>query len=298
MKGKIVLGSVLVIGVGLMLFGCSSGPRVAENQTYEITESSISITEGKYQIPAVVTLPVGERGQKFPAVVMLHGYASDKDEAGGGYKIFAPQLAKKGIASIRIDFFGTGESAVDYMEYNLNSAVANANSALAYITSLKTVDAKRVGVMGWSMGGTVALLAAGRNASYKSVLTWAGAPDLSGAVFTPEGFAIAEKNGFFQAEFDWRSPLKISREAFEITRDTDVLGTFSKSKAPVFALAGTLDDTVPPENAAVIAKTSKNPKSKSLLIEGADHTFNIFSGDMKCFDILTAETLQWFLQTL
>ncbi|GHU24284.1 hypothetical protein FACS1894172_10390 [Spirochaetia bacterium] len=294
MKGRVVLGLVSIA----VLFSCASGAKVSENKTYEITEEKIFITQGAYQIPAIVTLPVGANGQKFSAVVMLHGYASDKDEAGGGYKICAPELAKQGIASIRIDFFGTGESTVDYLEYDLDSAVANTDCAFDYLKTLKTVDATRIGVMGWSMGGTVALLAAGKNTAYKSVLTWAGATDLNGAVFTPAAYEIAVKNGFYEATFDWRTPLNILLKAFEIARDTDVLAIFSKSEAPVFALAGTLDDTVLPENAAKIAATSKNPKSKSFLIEGADHTFNIFTGNMECFTILTAETINWFLETL
>jgi dienelactone hydrolase len=287
----------LLAGVAVVvLVSCASAPRGSQNQTYDFTEEKVFIPSGGYVIPAIVTLPVG--APRVPAVVMLHGYGSDKDEAGGGYKLFAPQLAQAGIASIRIDFFGSGDSTVDYVDFDLNVGVANANAALAYLQSLQQVDGKRVGVMGWSMGGTIALLSAGQNRAYKAVLTWAGAPDLSGAVYTADGFAVAQKNGYYEATFDWRSSLKLSRKAYEVARDTDVLAVFAQSKAPVLALAGTLDTTVPPENAAKIAQASKNARSRSSLIPGADHTFNIFTGDMACFDALTAETLAWFRATL
>jgi pimeloyl-ACP methyl ester carboxylesterase len=77
-----------------------------------------------------------------------------------------------------------------------------------------------------------------------------------------------------------------------------VLAELSHSKAPVLAITGSEDTTVPPENAGKIAAASTNPSSRVFTVDGADHTYNIFTGDLTAFDILTAETLKWFLSTL
>jgi fermentation-respiration switch protein FrsA (DUF1100 family) len=47
-------------------------------------------------IPATLCLPAGAPGQSLPAVVMLHGTGSARDEAGNGYKMLAPYMAIAG----------------------------------------------------------------------------------------------------------------------------------------------------------------------------------------------------------
>jgi len=262
---------------------------------YSYKEYSVSIQNGNYKIPAIVCLPLGNG--PFPAVVMLHGTGSDKNEAGGGYKLAAPELAKAGIASIRIDFIGTGESKEDYINYNYTTAVSDANAALQYMAGLHIIDGSRIGVMGWSQGGTDALLAAGHNRSFQSVVTWSGAPDLTG-MGTKENYEVAKKDGFYNLTFEWRSSLKLGLKWFDEVYGTDVLEVFSHSDAPVLAINGTLDTDVDPSNAQKIVAASKNKISKVLLLDGADHTYNIFTGDMKAFNQLIAATVDWFSKTL
>ena len=105
-------------------------PAVAEEAGY--TETVVSINNGDHDVPATVCVPTGEG--KFPAVVMLHGTGSNRDEAGNGYKMAAPVLAEKyGIATIRIDFMGSGDSTADYTGYTFESAVSDAVAAAKYM---------------------------------------------------------------------------------------------------------------------------------------------------------------------
>jgi dienelactone hydrolase len=277
----------------LILAGCAGTPETTAG--YGFTETPVLIPNGDHDIPAVLTLPIG--GGKFPAVVMLHGYGSTKDEAGNGYKLFSPILAENGIASIRIDFMGNGDSKADFVDFDLDKGVSDANAAAAYLASQEAVNPKRIGIMGWSMGGTIAMLSAGRNGLYKSLVTWAGAPDLS-LVFDDAGYETAKKTGFKLDTFDWRAPLKLGLGAFESVRKTKVLAELAGSKAPVLAITGSADTTVLPKNADAIAAASAHKKSGSAVINGADHTFNIFTGDLSAYNELTALTLDWFRSTL
>ena len=86
-------------------------------------------------------MPSGEG--KFPVVVMLHGTGSNRDEAGNGYKMAAPVLAEKyGIATIRIDFMGSGDSTADYTGYTFESAVSDAVAAANYAKTLEQIDVR------------------------------------------------------------------------------------------------------------------------------------------------------------
>lgn len=262
---------------------------------YAYKEYSVFIQNGNYEIPAIVCLPLGNG--PFPAVVMLHGTGSDKNEVGGGYELAAAELAKAGIASIRIDFIGCGESKEDSINYNYTTAVSDANAALQYMAGLHIIDGSRIGVLGWSQGGTIALLAAGDNRSFQSVVTWSGAPDLT-VIATKENYETAKKDGFYNLTFEWRSPLKLGLKWFDEVYETDVLEVFSHSDAPVLAINGTLDTVVDPSNAQKIVAASKNKNSNALLLDSADHTYNILTGDMKAFNQLIAATVDWFSKTL
>ncbi len=249
----------------------------AEDAGYE--ESVVIIPGADYDIPATVCMPTGEG--PFPAVVMLHGTGSTRDEAGDGYKYGAPVLASKyGIATIRIDFPGNGESTADYMQYTFKSAVADAKAAADYMAGLDKINGDAIGVMGWSQGGTDALLAcAWEPETFKSIVTWAGAPDMMlDGFFSEADYAEAKENGFFVMEFDWRDNLNVSLQWCDDVANTDVLAEFEKGySGPVLAIAGTNDDTVDPVWSEKIAAASSNEKSDTYFIEGMDHTFNVFA---------------------
>ena len=293
MKKLISLALVLT----LVLAFCAVS--FAEDAGYE--ESVVIIPGADYDIPATVCMPTGDG--PFPAVVMLHGTGSTRDEAGDGYKYGAPVLASKyGIATIRIDFPGNGDSTADYMQYTFKSAVADAKAAADYLAGLDKINGDAIGVMGWSQGGTDALLAcAWEPETFKSIVTWAGAPDMMlDGFFSEADYAEAKENGFFVMEFDWRDNLNVSLQWCDDVANTDVLAEFEKGyTGPVLAIAGTNDDTVDPVWSEKIAAASSNEKSGTYFIEGMDHTFNVFAEEdlHSLYDAVDA-TGAFFAETL
>lgn len=253
---------------------CIASAALAETPGY--VEAVVSIDAGDHEIPATVCMPTAEG--TYPAVVMLHGTGSNRDEAGGGYAYAAPVLAEKyGVATIRIDFMGNGDSTADYTGYTFASAVADAVAAAEYMAAMENIDGEHIGVMGWSQGGTDALLSAGQHPEiFKSVVTWAGAPDL-GLLLPDEDYAKAQANGYFTMEFDWREPLNVSLQWCEDVKNINVLDVFTAYTGPVLAIHGTEDTTVDPDWSNKIAGTSTNEASGTCFIEGMDHTFNVFS---------------------
>lgn len=275
----------------IMLAALGAG---AEAPAY--TEETIVIDAGDHKIPATLTLPAAPTDALLPAVVMCHGNGSNRHEVGGGYDLLAAKLAEAGIASLRFDYIGNGDSETDYIEFTHEKGVEDALKSVAYLKGQPGVDPARVGIMGWSQGGGIALVAASRDHSLRSVVTWAGA--LYDGTIDEEAYAAALKDGHYLAEYAWREPLKLSPAYFEVLKNFIVADAVPLIKAPVLAINGALDDVVPPETAMEIEELATNAQSKFLLLDGADHVFNIFTGDMTVFDRLMAHTVQWFKETL
>jgi len=261
-----------------------------------VSEVVAYIPNGGRMIPATVCLPVGAPGETFPAVVMLHGTGSSRDEAGNGYKLLAPHMAEAGIASIRIDFAGSGDSKADYVEYTWTSGASDAKAAADFIAQFKAVDPERIGVMGWSQGGSVAMLAASRYPEFKALLTWAGAEDMSW--FLADQYEDAKANGFTKMQFDWRGPLNLSLAWYNDVRNISLSKELANFKGPVLAIAGSADTVVPLSQLDVIVSSAGGTDKAKHLIDGADHTFNIFTGDMTKFNELMSITTEWFLNKL
>lgn len=256
--------------------------------------TNVMIEGSQRKIPATITLPEG--AGPFPFVVLYHGTGSNRHEAGNGYDLLAPALAEAGIASAAFDFAGSGDSPVDYVEYTFSSGVADGLDVIAHMRELPEIDDARLGVAGWSQGGTIAMLTAARNADVQSLVTWAGAVDMSG--FAADLYDEAQKNGSAKLTFDWREPLNISKAWFDEARSTDVAAELGNYQNATLAIAGSNDTVVPPAVAQQILDATGGEPAEVKIIEGADHTFNIFSGDMTAFNQLIATTVDWFAATL
>ena len=162
--------------------------------------------------------------------------------------------------------------------------------------TLGVIDRDHVGIMGWSQGGRLALLTAARNDVFTTVLTWAGAYDQKGG--EQKQYEIAKKDGYYEVIYDWRAPLKQSPAYYECAMAIDYAAEVANIKAPILAINGKEDTTVLPETAQKIVDASTNPDSRVLLLDGADHTFCVFSGDDTVLKTMVQDTIDWFNKTL
>ncbi len=228
---------------------------------------------------------------------MLHGTGSQKDEAGDGYKMLAPKLAKKGIAGVRFDFPGSGDSKASYQLYCNTTAIRDSIDVLNAISKYKEIDGNKAGILGWSQGGTDALLAAGDTNRFQSVATWAGALHI-GDMATKEIREDAKKNGFALLEFEWRTPLELSQKWIDEADNMDVLEYVKKIDAPIASFHGANDNIVSIEDSKKVQSLSKNEKSELFVIDDTGHIFDIFSGSLDKYEELSNKTVKWFVDTL
>jgi dipeptidyl aminopeptidase/acylaminoacyl peptidase len=103
----------------------------------------------------------------WPSVACIHGLTLTRaifDEA-------AAVLADQGVASLRLDLRGHGQSGGALKEQGFNDQVADVRAAFQGVAALPQADPQRRGLLGFSMGGAMgALVAAGE--PVKALAIW------------------------------------------------------------------------------------------------------------------------------
>ena len=98
----------------------------------------------------VVTTPdTVKKSQKIPTVIIFHGLTSNKDKK--LYTTLADSLAAHGIASVRFDFNGHGESEGDFKKMSLDNELEDARRVMTFTKKLPFVG--KIGLIGHSQGG-------------------------------------------------------------------------------------------------------------------------------------------------
>lgn len=106
-------------------------------------------------------------------VCMFHGFTGNKTEHNGHFRTLARQLAKKGVASIRMDYHGNGESDGEFYDFSYNNSIDDAKRIIEYAHNLEGIE--EVYVLGFSFGGAVASMVANDENCDKLVLISAAA---------------------------------------------------------------------------------------------------------------------------
>jgi dienelactone hydrolase len=285
MKHRLILSAPVVLAAALTA-ACSGAPVPVE----PATGKTVFIPGEGHEIPVALFMPEGASAEHpVPAVITIVGTGSDKES----YDNFALYLNMAGIACINFDVAGTGESRGDYIDYSFDSAVSDTNTTAAWAARIRGIDPDRIGLLGWSQGGTLAILAAKNNPVYKAVGLWAAALDLRGLI-SPEMRSEAAATGKTLLDPGFRPPLNLSKRWIDEVDHTDVLAAVPLIPAPIYALAGSADEAVPPQNSRDIAAAAKNGASRLEIIDGFDHTFGAFSGDLTNFNVVCGKTADWF----
>lgn len=146
--------------------------REGEKDDSTFSVEKIIIASDSVMIHGWLYLPLGEG--KFPLMVMTNGGGSDPRRIKSLSNWMAPIFAHCGIATFVHDKRGTGESGGDFAKTTYNDYIRDAGNCAAFLSKHQKINSDKVGVMGGSEGGRIAVLAASRYAEIKFVISFAG----------------------------------------------------------------------------------------------------------------------------
>jgi len=294
----------LIIAVSLLVL-CACDAQ--HNTAYEFQSIDSTVSSRGVAVPVTYVHPLMAEGESFPLVVMLHGHGGTRNEA-GGYTRVAEGLATRGIASIRMDFPGCGDSAESFVNNNLSNMLLDIQASGDYARSQPQVDSNRVGLLGYSMGGRLALLHASSEGSYKAIAAWTpeardGADNMISFVGGTEAWKAlktsAAREGFALFTTRWGQDQKLGVKFFtdmEESRPLDVVGNI---KVPLLVLYGDLDDVVHPRvSESVIAGAINSPEVVRHIVKGADHGLGLYSDEFSLSEDAVQTTVEFLSQRL
>ena len=112
------------------------------------------------------TLTMPKTGTGFPVAVLVSGSgAQNRNEELMGHKPFlvlSDYLTRNGVAVLRYDDRGTGESSGDYKSSGIDDFASDAAAALEYLATRKELNPQKTGIIGHSEGGTISFMLAGK----------------------------------------------------------------------------------------------------------------------------------------
>jgi dienelactone hydrolase len=299
----------LRFSTALALIAIAACQPTAEQSSAEFTFSSVDTTISSRGVAVPVTYVVPEpiADQVFPLVVLAHGHGGTRNEAGGFTQV-AEGLAKRGIASIRMDFPGCGDSVESFANNNLSNMLQDIEAARNFALSLPNIDGDRVGLHGFSMGGRLALLTAAKDESYKVLVTWApGASNGSGSMVNFVGGQDAydamkqqaANEGFAPFTTSWGQQQQLGLQFFTDMEESAPLEAVARIEAPLLVLYGDQDEVVlPAVSEAVIAAARNSSEVQRHVIEGADHGLGLFSDEPQYATDAVAATVSFFAARL
>ena len=130
--------------------------------TYHIETVALTSSAGNVALAGTLSIPDGPG--PFPAAVLLSDMGpQDRDARQGRYRLFADlasSLARQGIAVLRLDDRGVGQSGGDSRLATTADLARDARAALSYLRVRPSIDPARTGFIGHGEGGNVALLVA------------------------------------------------------------------------------------------------------------------------------------------
>jgi uncharacterized OsmC-like protein/alpha-beta hydrolase superfamily lysophospholipase len=226
------------------------------SEVFSFTGSGGQSLAGRLELPA---------GPPRATALFAHCFTCSKQSLAASR--IAAALAARGIATLRFDFTGLGESGGDFAATTFASNVEDLVAAAAALGQRGQAPALLVG---HSLGGAAVIAAAGRLPGIAAVATLA-APAEPGHALKSLGADLEQVTTAGAAEVTLGGRrIRIGRALVEDLAQDRVLETLAQLKAAVLVMHAPRDEVVGIDHATRLFLAAKHPKS-FVSLDRADH---------------------------
>ena len=145
---------------------------------YPYYAEDVTFKNNKANVTLVGTLTLPQKEGNYPVVILITGSGpQNRDEEILGHKPFlviSDYLTRNGIAVLRYDDRGVAKSTGDFKTATTADFATDVESAISYLKTRKEINAKKIGLIGHSEGGTIAPIVASKSKDVDFIVLLAG----------------------------------------------------------------------------------------------------------------------------
>lgn len=228
-------------------------------------------------LSGILTLGKNEKF-KHPVVLLLHGFASQKNEVGNFYVRLANQLATINIATLRFDFSSCGESAGSMKDFSLDTMLEDAKIALDYLMKRPEIDHNNISICGFSLSACIAAhLSIRLKTDIKSLILLSpiGNPkkDFNSILNINIDTLLQQSNNIFDFDLGWRKII-LGRQFFESLNRYQPIEDSKNFLGYFLTISGENDFSY--QHSLEFMKICSSKEKKFISYKNTDHIFNIF----------------------
>jgi len=246
-------------------------------------------SQGK-TLRGMLHLPVAAGNKPAPGVVLFHGFTGNRMESHWIFVKCSRALAQAGIASLRFDFAGSGESDGLFRNVTLSGEISDGRAAVAFFRKQADIDPERVGLLGLSLGGAVAAsLSPGVRA--KTIVLWSAVAHTARLRQMMKDVArkVPARPGML--EYDAR---EISPRLISDVLKVEPIRHLARYKDPTLIIHPEKDVHVPLSHARDFFQACGAETKELVIIPEADHVFSSIPWE----EDVISRTVKWFGQYL
>lgn len=224
-------------------------------------------------------------------VILCHGFLSDKQSRTN--RRLTELLVPQGIATFRFDWYGMGDTHDHFPHMTLQQCEEQLDAAFHL---LQKQEINRLGLVGSSFGGLLAILSASRQPTLRALglkCPVVDFPEVLRMEFGPVAMEQWKSTNHIPNIVGDSSPVPLHYDFYEECLTYDAYTALRHIHAPTLVVHGTQDELIPrPQIDRLL--TTLTPMKQLQLIEGADHRF----GRPEEFRLMTNHLSQWMVQHL
>ncbi len=300
------LPALMLILATTILAACSGNDaEKAEGRAFTSLDTTVQSRD--VAVPVTLVMPELGEGETAPVVLMAHGHGGSRDEA-GGFRLTAEALARRGIASVRMDFSGCGDSSEPFTENSPSNMLLDLRAVREFAASRDGIDKDRIGLLGFSMGARLVAMLSALDRGYKAMVTWA--PEVGdnaqwqishfgGAQAYYDLKRTAQETGAAEYTTPWATQLELGYRWFTDMEQSRPLEALAKFTGPVLIVSADEDEVVTQATveAAAAALTSSEEVVR-LAIPGVGHGLGFYADEPKIAARVVEASVDFFAERL